>query len=127
MAWVWDRLIALRLVDTPGSGTSRTTRGFWSVGKPKADGGGGLIYRGTFDQGQAGGYHVNDIVRVRSGGSQGVFICILDNPISTDTGLCIAPAYPENTYWDMWAFGVKEVNICNNGDGHLYIQSSDVF
>jgi len=39
LQWVYDTLLSLRILETPGALTTRTTRGFYSI--PKKRGGGG--------------------------------------------------------------------------------------
>lgn len=65
----------------------------------------GMNYRGTYDN--ANSYAAGDVVRVRSGTSQGIWVCVIDQPASGS-----APVYPEpadssgTNNWDMLAFGI---------------------
>jgi hypothetical protein len=78
---------------------------------------GGVNYRGTYSSSTS--YSVGDVVRVQTGTSQGVWICVLDNPTSSHP-----PTFPEpvtiggTNYWEMLAFGVTTVNVCISGTGY---------
>lgn len=119
--------VAARLLPGVGYKLKTTSVGtFLEIEPAKGGGTSGVTYKGTFDQTKS--YKKDEVVRVKSGASQGVFICITDNPIDQQSGFCIAPAWPENSYWDMFAFGPKVLNVCrSNADAAIYAQASEPF
>ena len=119
MQAVWDALWGAagsenRANDVSGFRVQRTTRGMIIQGAQvtTAIPGSGMNYRGDYDKTAA--YVFGDVVRVRSGPYQGVFICVL-----ACSGT--APVYPEpadtggTNNWEIFALGIKTVNICSNG------------
>jgi hypothetical protein len=80
-------------------------------------GSGGMNYRGTYDITKI--YAVQDVVRVRSGSSQGVWICVVANGAPTPQ----APTWPEPhdvdiskpNYWEMLALPPKSYTGCSGG------------
>ena len=75
--------------------------------------GGGMNYRGEYQETTS--YAIGDVVRVRGGDHQGVYICV--KPALGNT-----PTYPEpydvdasDNYWEILALGIKDVNICSGG------------
>lgn len=91
-------------------------------------GGGGagqsaIRYRGTYSPTET--YTRGDIVRVQTGASQGVWICVGDGlPAGTP------PVFPEpittggTNNWDMWVFGVQASVDCQNGNRVIYLNAS---
>lgn len=120
--------------------TSRTTRGV--VRKPLAQKGGtttttpggGINYRGTFDEDNLSGYKKDDVVRVRSGDSQGIWIAVKDIPVVTGTSKWERPVFPEpedtvaggENNWELITLGPRATNACSNGTNTtIYANISD--
>ena len=134
MQWVWDMLQSLRVEDSPDSLTLRTTKGFTIIRRRRPGGGGGWNYRGDYDSTQA--YSKDDVVRVRSGTAQGVYICIKSNPVDQNSGKSAAPEYPEpaqqspprDNIWEILSLGVVQQNACVGGQNKaVYINASQPF
>lgn len=96
-----DGNVLMSLTDAPGTSSG-------------GGGAGNLNYRGTYDSSLT--YAVGDIVRKMSGGSQGIWICVITNPTAVNP-----PTYPEpvltggTNYWDMWNFGIISDTVCSGG------------
>lgn len=76
-----------------------------------------MAYKGTYIANTS--YNVGDIVRVRSGSHQGVYICV--KACSSDDSPQHVPTYPEPAdsagvnYWEILALGIRQLNICMDG------------
>jgi hypothetical protein len=134
MQWVYDMLLSLRMQDTPEALTVRTSRGFSVIPRKKPGGGGGWNYRGDYDSTQA--YSKDDVVRVRGGTAQGVYICIRSNPVDLNSGKSAAPEYPEpanqapprQNIWEILSLGVVQQSSCVGGNNKtIYINASQPF
>jgi hypothetical protein len=134
MQWVWDTLDSLRMQDTDEALTIRTSRGFMVIPKKRPGGGGGWNYRGDFDPTQ--GYNKDDVVRVRAGTAQGVYICVRSNPVDLNSGVSAAPEYPEpanqapprQNIWEILSLGVVQQTPCVGGTTKtIYINASQPF
>lgn len=77
----------------------------------------GVNYKGTYVVDTS--YSVGDIVRVRSGEHQGVYICV--KACSADDDPQHVPTYPEPAdtagvnYWEILALGIRQMTICTGG------------
>lgn len=134
MQWVYDILMSLRLQDSPDALTIRTSKGFMVIPKRRPGKGGGLKYRGDFDSTQ--GYSKDDVVRVRGGTAQGVYICIRSNPVDLSSGKSAAPEFPEpanqnpprQNIWEILSLGVVQQSSCVGGNNKtIYINASQPF
>lgn len=82
-----------------------------------------LTYRGTYDAGFT--YNQFDLVRVQTGTSQGVWICVSTTPIFNKP-----PVFPEPittggvNLWDMFNFGVQASVTCQGANSTVYINAS---
>ena len=91
---------------------------------PLSSGGGGggtgnMNYRQLYNSTTT--YSFGDVVRVLSGSSQGVFVCVSSTPV-----VGVAPVFPEpmasggtNT-WDCLALGVGQFGGCAGGSSHTF-------
>lgn len=95
---------------------------------------GGLKYKKDYDPSKA--YHKDDVVRVRGGSAQGVFVCVKDNPVDLNTGTSLAPEYPEpanqspprDNVWEILSLGVVQQTSCvGGGNKNIYINASQPF
>jgi hypothetical protein len=134
MRWVYDSILKARTVDSPDLEIDRTSRGVKIRVKKVVGGGGGWKYRGTFDGTQA--YGVNDVVRQKTGGAQGVFICVRDNPVDLNSQTSAAPVYPEpadqnpptQNIWELLSLGVVQQTSCVGGSNKtIYLNASQPF
>ena len=82
-----------------------------------AGGGGsssGMNYQGTYNSSAT--YHIGDVVRKQSGGSLGVWVCVINNPGGSN-----APTWPEpattggTNYWELLSLGPVTTAVCSNG------------
>ncbi|MDB6022936.1 MAG: hypothetical protein JWQ04_2793 [Pedosphaera sp.] len=80
-------------------------------------------YRSTYVSSAT--YAQGDIVRVQSGTSQGVWVCVIANP-----GAGHQPTYPEpattggTNYWEMWTFGIYCTSVCDDGSKTVDINAT---
>jgi hypothetical protein len=88
----------------------------------------GMNYRSDYDAGKS--YAKGDVVRVRSGAYQGVYVCVVAATAGT------SPIFPEpadatpgaTTYWEILNLGIRQLNVCSGGAGaQVYAQISDTF
>lgn len=136
---VEERLRALRLMEVPGAIVERTTNGVAIRAKRVTQSGGttttgGLNYRGTFDEDNLSGYKKDDVVRVRSGDSQGIWIAVRDIPADPSTSKWERPVFPEPedtvaggvNNWELITLGPRATNACFNGTNTtIYANISD--
>jgi hypothetical protein len=86
-------------------------------------GGGGMNYKGTYNSSTT--YAVGDVVRVQSGSSQGVWVCVIANPGSGHQPTFPEPATTGGTnYWEMFTFGIQETSVCAGGSKTVYINAT---
>jgi hypothetical protein len=134
---IWAAIRANKILPGRGYKRKQTTDGVILEIEPGGGGGEGAFgYRGTFDPNDPKGYAKNDIVRVRSGTAQGVWVAVIDVPKDATTQTWVAPVFPEPAdqtppsvnVWEMFALGVQEINQCSGGTNKkVYVNASDVF
>jgi hypothetical protein len=82
-------------------------------------GNGNMTYRGTYDNTQS--YNVGDVVRVRSGSSQGVWVCVV-----AQAALGSAPVFPEpadsggTNNWELIGPPISQFTACAQGSDQVF-------
>lgn len=114
-----------------GAFVSHTVHGVLIEPQPRAAGYGtvaeGITYEGDYNPDN--GYTKNQIVRKRTGTSQGLYICFVDAPPGQ------APVWPEpatgTVYWHLWSFAPVAYSECSDNPAvrtrTVYVQASDQF
>jgi hypothetical protein len=138
MAWLkrlYHAVLANHILPGSGYRVHRTPRGtILQIVPGVGAGSGGWNYRSDYDPSK--GYGKDDVVRVRTGSSQGVYICVKNNPVDLNSGTSAAPIYPEpaslnppgENIWEVLSLGVVEQSSCVSSEGKtIYVNASQPF
>ena len=91
---------------------TKQPNGTWTMASgPLGTGSGTLNYRDLYNS--ANSYNTNDMVVVRSGTSQGVYVCLQNGVTSSNP-----PTWPEpggTVYWRLLNLGVITLSVCSGG------------